>query len=37
MTEGNIVLRRLPQADGQIKNRPAVVLKVMLPYDDLLV
>ena len=27
----------LPQADGQLKNRPAVVLKTMPPFGDLLV
>jgi mRNA interferase MazF len=37
MTEGHVVLTRLPQADGQIKNRPAVVLRIMPPHGDLLV
>lgn len=37
MTEGDIVLTPLPQADGQVKNRPAVVLSVMPPHGDLLV
>ena len=27
----------MPQADGQFKPRPALVLRVMLPFDDLLV
>ena len=27
----------LPQADGKTKLRPALILKVMLPYKDLLV
>ena len=37
MTEGDVVLTPLPQADGQVKNRPAVVLRVMPPHGDLLV
>lgn len=37
MTEGDVVLTPLPQADGQVKNRPAVVLRAMPPYGDLLV
>jgi mRNA interferase MazF len=37
MTEGAVVLTPLPQADGQVKNRPAVVLRVMPPHGDLLV
>ncbi len=37
MTEGDIVLTPLPQADGQVENRPAVVLKAMPPDGDLLV
>ncbi len=37
MTEGDVVLTPLPQADGQIKNRPAVVLRVMPGHGDLLV
>lgn len=35
--EGDVVLTPLPQADGQVKNRPAVVLRVMPPHEDLLV
>jgi mRNA interferase MazF len=34
--EGEVVLTPLPQADGQIKNRPAIVLRAMPPYGDLL-
>ncbi len=34
---GDIVLASLPQADGKTKLRPALVLKQMLPYKDLLV
>ncbi len=37
MKSGDIILASLPQADGKTKLRPALVLKVMLPYKDLLV
>ena len=37
MKEGDVVLTPLPQADGKIKNRPAVILRVMPQYGDLLV
>ncbi len=37
MNEGNVVLAPLPQANGAIKNRPAVVLRKMPPFGDLLV
>jgi mRNA interferase MazF len=37
MKEGDVVLTPLPQADGKLKNRPAVVLRVMPQYGDLLV
>jgi mRNA interferase MazF len=37
MKSGDIVLASLPQADGKTKLRPALVLKQMLPYKDLLV
>lgn len=37
MKEGDVVLTPLPQADGQVKNRPAVVLRAMPPHGDLLV
>jgi mRNA interferase MazF len=37
MTEGDVVLTPLPQADGQVKNRPAIVLRTMPPHCDLLV
>ncbi len=37
MREGDIILTPLPQADGQVKNRPAVVLRQMPRYGDLLV
>jgi mRNA interferase MazF len=37
MKEGDIVLAPFPQADGQIKKRPAAVLRKIPPFDDLLV
>jgi len=37
MNDGNVVLVPLPQADGQVKNRPAIVLRAMPPHGDLLV
>lgn len=37
MTEGDVVVTPLPQADGQVKNRPAVILRTMPPHGDLLV
>lgn len=37
MNEGSIILAALPQADGKIKFRPAVVLCEMPPYGDLLI
>lgn len=37
MKEGELVLIPLPQADASIKNRPALVLREMPPYNDLLV
>jgi mRNA interferase MazF len=37
MKEGDVVLTPLPQADGQIKNRPAIILRAMPPYGDFLV
>ncbi len=37
MTEGDVVLTPVPQADGTIKNRPAVFLREMPPFKDLLV
>lgn len=32
-----MILTPLPQADGRIKNRPAIVLREMPPFNDLLV
>ena len=37
MNEGNIILTPLPQADGRVKNRPAVASRELSPYGDLLV
>ena len=37
MKERDVVLAPLPQATGQVKNRPAIVLRAMPPYGDLLV
>ena len=37
MTEGDVVLAPLPQADGLAKNRPVILLRELPPYRDLLV
>lgn len=37
MTEGDIALAPLQQADGQLKNRPVVLLRRMPPFGDFLV
>ena len=37
MKEGDVVLTPVPQADGQVKNRPAIILREMPPYNDVLV
>jgi mRNA interferase MazF len=37
MREGDVVIIPMPQADGAVKNRPAVVLREMPPFRDLLV
>lgn len=37
MNEGDVILAPLPQADGQVKNRPAVALRDLPPYGDMLV
>jgi mRNA interferase MazF len=37
MKQGDIILTPLPQANGQIKNRPALFLRVMPPFNDVLV
>ncbi|MCY7337914.1 MAG: type II toxin-antitoxin system PemK/MazF family toxin [Chamaesiphon sp.] len=37
MKEGNIILAAMLQADGQRKNRPALILREMPKYGDLLI
>ena len=37
MKQGDVVLTPVPQSDGITKNRPAIFLKEMPPYQDLLV
>lgn len=37
MKEGDIVLTPVPQADGALKNRPALLLRELPPYRDFLV
>jgi mRNA interferase MazF len=37
MREGAVVLVALPQADGALKNRPALVLRELPGYGDLLI
>jgi mRNA interferase MazF len=37
MREGSIILTAIVQADGQRKNRPALVLREMPKYGDLLI
>ena len=37
MKERDVVLSAFVQADGKVKNRPALVLRVMPPFGDLLV
>ena len=37
MREQDVVLAPLPQATGQVKNRPAIVVRAMPPYGDFLV
>ena len=36
MKPGDIVLTPLPQSDGMVKPRPAVVLDLLPPFDDAL-
>lgn len=35
--EGDVIITPIPQADGKIKNRPAVVLRELPLYRDVLV
>lgn len=37
MKEGDVILMPLPQANGAIKNRPALILRELPPFGDLLV
>ncbi|MCI0418743.1 MAG: type II toxin-antitoxin system PemK/MazF family toxin [Acidobacteria bacterium] len=37
MQAGDVVLTPVPQADGTVKNRPAIVLREMPGYRDVLV
>jgi mRNA interferase MazF len=34
MNEGDVILTPIPQADGNIKNRPAIFLREMPPFKD---
>lgn len=37
MQEGDVVIVAMPQANGVIKDRPAVILREMPPFRDMLV
>ncbi len=37
MKEGDVILAQVPQANGRMKNRPAIFLREMPPYHDMLV
>ncbi|HEX8491405.1 MAG TPA: type II toxin-antitoxin system PemK/MazF family toxin [Pyrinomonadaceae bacterium] len=37
MKQGDVILAPIPQADGKVKNRPAIILRELPPYNDLLV
>ena len=37
MNQGDVILTPVPQADGILKNRPAIFLREMPPYRDVLV
>lgn len=37
MKPGDVVFALLPQADNELKPRPSLVLKIIPPFDDLLV
>jgi len=37
MKEGDIILTPLPQVDGKLKKRPAIFLRAMPPFQDVLV
>ena len=37
MKEGDVILTPVPQANGAVKNRPAIILRKLPPYQDFLV
>ena len=37
MKEGNIILASIPQANGEIRNRPVLILRQMPKFQDFLV
>lgn len=37
MKEGDVIIVPMPQADGMVKNRPAIILREMPPFRDALV
>lgn len=37
MKEGDVILTQVPQSDGTLKSRPALVLRELPPFRDLLV
>ena len=37
MKEGDVILSAVPQADGILKTRPAIILREIPPYKDFLV
>jgi hypothetical protein len=37
MRQSDVILTPVPQADGRVKNRPAIILREMPSYGDLLV
>jgi mRNA interferase MazF len=37
MKEGDVILAQIPQADGTVKTRPALFLRELPPFHDLLV
>ena len=34
MKEGDVVIALLPQADGSLKRRPSIILRLMPPFGD---
>src|SRR5262249_55583129 len=37
MKQGDVVILPMPQADGRMKDRPAIILREMLPFRDVLI